>query len=389
MKLSTRSSMWNWCAVVAAALSLAGMLPRLGAADPASDTLPPQYKVDPSWPKELPNNWIMGQVGGLAVDAQDHVWVLQRPRSSTPDELFAAAKPPMAACCTQTPAVLELDAAGAVLRSWGGPGYVPEWPEKEHGIWVDRQGNVWISGNGPKDRHILKFTSDGRLLMKIGRPSDVPRNNQDTTLLGAPAAIEVDEAAHEVYIADGYMNNRVVVFDSQTGKFKRGWGAYGIDLADVTNAASASPEAVITPDPTSKQFSNPVHCVHVSRDDLVYVCDRSNNRIQVFTKQGKFQKEFAVRPETLGIGSVWTVVFSRDVQQRYLLVADGTNNVIWVLQRADGKPVSSFGHAGRNAGQFHWVHSSAMDSRGNFYTGEVDTGKRIQKFVMQGASSQP
>ena len=347
----------------------------------------PRYKVDPFWPKELPNNWIMGQVGGLTVDAEDHIWVLQRPRSSTPDELWAGAKPPQSACCVQTPAVLELDAAGNVLQAWGGPGYVPEWPKNEHGIWVDKKGNVWIGGNGSTDRHILKFTSDGHLLMQIGHSSDAPRNNQDTTILGAPAGIEVDEAEHEVYIADGYLNNRVVVYDSETGKFKRGWGAYGIGLDKVTNTDNADPEGRTTPSPSSKQFRNPVHCAHLSVDGLVYVCDRSNDRIQVFNKQGVFQKEFAVHPETLGIGSVWTVAFSNDAKQTYLLVADGTNDVVWVLRRDDGTVVSSFGHNGRNAGQFHWVHQAAIDSKGNFYTGEVDTGKRIQKFVLQSATS--
>jgi DNA-binding beta-propeller fold protein YncE len=336
-----------------------------------------QYRVDPFWPKQLPNQWIMGQVGGLTVDTKDHVWVLQRPRSATPDELWAGMKPPQGACCVQTPAVIEFDSEGTALRGWGGPGLVPDWPEKEHGIWVDRQGNVWLGGSGPRDRHILKFTADGKPLLRIGRNAGAPKNNQ------APADISIDESAGEVYIADGYLNNRVVVYDSETGAFKRGWGAYGIPLQQVTNEVAAGGEGLITPVTDAKQFSNPVHCVRLSTDGLVYVCDRSNNRIQVFDKQGKFQKQFVVQPETRGIGSVWTVSFSPDAGQEHLLVADGTNNVVWVLRREDGAVLSSFGHHGRNAGQFHWVHQAASDSKGNLYTGEVDTAKRVQKFVLR------
>lgn len=342
----------------------------------------PQYKVDPFWPKQLPNNWIMGQVGGLAVDSQDHVWVLQRPRSATPDELGAEQKSLMTACCAQTPAVLEFDAEGNLLQSWGGPGHVPQWPQNEHGIWVDKQRNVWIGGNAPTDRRLLKFTSAGRLLMEIGGSSDAPIDNQDVTMLGGVAGIEVDDAAHEVYVADGYLNSRVVVFDSETGKFKRGWGAYGVELSKVSNGA---PSPYIAGSPPGPQFRN-VHCTRLSSDGLVYVCDRGSNRIQEFTKQGKFLREFRVRQETLGIGSVWALAFSSDAKQQHLLVADGANNVVWTLRRSDGAVVASFGHNGRNAGQFHWVHQAGADSKGNLYTGEVDTGKRVQKFVLQSVS---
>ncbi len=340
---------------------------------------PPKYQVDPSWPKQLPNNWIMGQVGGMAVDHQDHIWVLQRPRSLTPDELGAAQTPPRSECCFAAPAVLEFDAAGNLLKSWGGPGYVPDWPASEHGIWVDAHDNVWIGGAGAGDRQVLKFTNDGKLLLEIGHPSTAPENNQDTSILGQPAGIEADEAAHEVYIADGYLNKRVVVFDADTGAFKRGWGAYGMPLSQIDNAPPAAYDPAAA---TDKQFRNPVHCAHISADGLVYVCDRSNDRIQVFTKQGKFLREFFVHKSTLGIGSVWNLTFSHDEQQNYLLVADGEDNVIWIVQRSDGAVVSSFGHNGRNAGQFHWVHQSAMDSQGNYYTGEVDTAKRVQKFKL-------
>jgi hypothetical protein len=346
----------------------------------------PRYQVDPSWPRPLPNNWIMGQVGGMAVDAKDHIWVFQRPRSNTVDELSLAQTPPLAQCCTAAPSVLEFDTAGNLLRSWGGPGYVPNWPATEHGIYADRDGNVWLSGNSAKtndtseDRVILKFTGDGKLLSTIGRPFDGPDNNQDTTFFGRVAAMDADEQASELYVADGYGNRRVVVLDMATGAFKRGWGAYGIPLSEVSNGPLP---AFTIGQPPARQFLGPVHCVKLSRDGFVYVCDRTSNRIQVFRKDGTFVREFLVSPNTLANGSAWTMTFSADPRQRFLLVGDGRNNVIWVLNRDSGQVAGSIGHNGRNAGQFHWVHQVVMDSRGNLYTGEVDTGKRIQKFVLR------
>ena len=360
------------------------------AARAASDDAP-AYVVDLAWPKQLPNNWLMGQVGGMAIDSHDHVWVLQRPLSATEDELGAAQVPPRNDCCAKTPAVLEFDRDGNVVNSWGGAGFVPDWPTSEHALWVDKGGNVWISGNGVDDRQVIKFSADGHQLLEIGRKSKQPKNNQDTSLLGRAAGLEVDDAGHEVYVADGYLNNRVVVYDSQTGKFKRGWGAYGIPLAEIPNLlehieAEVTASGAIAPyapaGEPEKQFRSPVHCVRLSADGLVYVCDRHNDRIQVFTKQGRFVREFVVRPATLGNGSTWTLAFSHDTAQKYLLVVDGENNLIWIMRRSDGVIVSSIGHSGRNAGQFHWVHQAVMDSSGNLYTGEVETGKRLQKFAL-------
>ena len=373
--------------IVAAGLTLAILS---AATSLAASSDAPSYKVDPYWPKQLPNNWIMGQVGGVAVDGQDHIWVLQRPNSLLPEEVGASQTPPRNDCCAKAPSLLEFDAAGNVIRSWGGPGYVADWPANEHALWIDKGGNVWISGNGVDDRAVLKFNAEGKLLMEIGGKSKAPKNNQDTALLGRVAGIEVDDAAHEVYLADGYLNNRIVVYDSETGAYKRGWGAYGIPLSQIENTVEqiegdVSAAGKIAPyaptDAPDKQFRSPVHCVRLSADGLVYVCDRHNDRIQVFTKQGKFVSEFSLRPATLGNGSTWTLAFSRDAKQKYLLVPDGENSVVWILNRSDGTIVSSFGHNGRNAGQFHWVHQLAMDSKGNVYTGEVDTGKRMQKFT--------
>jgi hypothetical protein len=337
---------------------------------------PPVYKVDASWPKQLPNNWIMGQVGGMAVDQQDHIWVLQRPGSNTKDDLGAAQSPPASECCVSAPPVLVFDAEGNLLKSWGGPGSGYDWPSSEHSIFVDHAGNVWITGNGAKDRQAIKFTNEGKFIMEIGHPSAAPMNNSDTTILGRPAGIELDEKAHEIYFADGYLNRRVIVFDSETGAFKRMWGAYGKPPSDADLMPYVPGEA------PSQLFRNPVHAVHISHDGLVYVCDRINDRIQVFTKEGKFLKEFILRPQTLGNGSAYDLAFSHDAAQKYLLVDDGENNVIWTLLRSDGSIQGATGHAGRNAGQFHHVHTIASDSKGNLYTGEVETGRRIQKFVL-------
>jgi hypothetical protein len=336
----------------------------------------PNYQVDPFWPMELPNNWIIGQIGGLAVDQKDHIWVLQRPASDTVDEIGASLTPPRSQCCFPAPPVLEFDRQGHLLRSWGGPGEGFDWPKSEHGIYVDRDENVWIGGSAPTDRHLLKFKNDGHFLMQIGHPSSDPPDSLRTDILGRPAGIEVDSQAHEVYVADGYLNKRVIVFDSDKGTFKRLWGAYGNPPND-GDPGEYNPAA--PPDP---QFRNPVHCVHLSKDGLVYVCDRVNDRLQVFSKQGKFVKEFTLRSETLGIGSVWQLAFSTDEHQKFLFVADGENNVIWTVRREDGAVLGQTGHNGRNAGQFHWLHQLVSDSSGNLYTGEVDTGKRLQKFVL-------
>jgi DNA-binding beta-propeller fold protein YncE len=342
----------------------------------------PNYRVDTSWPKQLPGNWIMGQVGGMSIDDQDHIWILQRPRALTADVLGAAQTPPRSLCCNSAPPVLEFDVSGNLIRSWGGPGVAPDWPKIEHAIRVDRSGNVWISGNGATDRQVIKFSPDGKQLLEIGHPSDAPVNNQDISILGKPAGIDIDEAAHEVYIADGYLNSRVVVYDSNTGVFKRGWGAYGISLDQISNEKTP----YVPGAPPAKEFST-VHCAKLSIDGLVYVCDRVNDRIQVFTTAGKFLKEFFLRPATIG-GSVFTIAFSHDKAQKYLLLTDGTNELVSILRRSDGAEVAQIGHGGRNAGQFLGPHQLVMDSKGNLYVGE-GLGQRIQKFILRHPNSLP
>jgi DNA-binding beta-propeller fold protein YncE len=332
----------------------------------------PQFQVDPAWPKPLPGNWLFGQIGGLAVDAQDHVWVLQRPRSLKDDEKGATLVPPRSKCCAPAPPVMEFDAEGNFLRGWGGPGQGYEWVGREHGIFADTKGFIWLGGNADNDSAVLKFTRDGTFVGQIGKIAPSGGSN-DTTLLGRPADIQVDEATNEVFIADGYGNRRVIVFDAETLAYKRQWGAYGHKPEDARTKYDPSA-------PAAQQFGNAVHCAKVSRDGFVYVCDRTNDRIQVFKRDGSFVTEWFYEKATLGAGSVWDLDFWPDSRQSYLLNVDGENNVMRVLRRSDGIVVGTVGRGGRYAGQFHQVHNIAVDSRGNVYTGEVDTGNRVQKF---------
>ncbi|MGH7701150.1 MAG: hypothetical protein ACREMJ_11615 [Gemmatimonadales bacterium] len=352
----------------------AALLLMVAAAAPAPAQDVPVHRVDPSWPRELPNNWIIGQVSGVAVDANDHVWILHRPSTITAREGGAAQTPPLAECCVPAPPVIEFDTAGHVVRAWGGPGEGYDWPASEHTIHVDRGGGVWIGSNGRDDHQVLKFTREGKFLLQIGDSGRTGGSN-DTLLLGQPAGIEVDAEAGEVYIADGYRNRRVIVFDARTGRYRRHWGAYGRPPVD------ADPGPYDPAAPRARQFRTPVHAVRVSRDGLVYVADRVNNRIQVFTKGGAFVTEAMVAPRTLAMGSVWDIAFSRDPAEAFVYVPDGTNMKVWILRRADLRVVGSFGRGGRWAGQFGWVHNVAVDSKGSVYASEVDIYKRVQKFV--------
>jgi hypothetical protein len=353
----------------------------------------PQFQVDPAWPKALPNRWLVGQVAGIAVSQDDHIWINQRAGSLTADEAGAAQVPPRSECCFPAPAVMEFNDEGKLIQAWGGPadpGFLQarctaamgcEWPANEHGIYVDHEDYVWVAGNGGLDHQVLKFTRDGTFILQIGKAGMTDGSNattgglDGTPLLGRPADMEVDPLTNELYIADGYLNKRVIVVDATTGLYKRHWGAYG-------NVPSDAPPGPYDPNaPPAPQFRNPVHCVRIAGDGLVYVCDRVNNRIQVFQKNGAFVKEFFIRRATLGNGSTWDVDLSSDNNQTCLYNADGENNHVWTLLRATGAILDTFGRNGRSAGQFHWVHNMATDSDGNIYTAEVDTGKRAQKFT--------
>jgi hypothetical protein len=254
----------------------------------------PQFQVDPFWPKPLPNNWILGQVSGVATDRYDRIWVVHRPATLTPRERGAEQSPPEAKCCIAAPPVLVFDQAGNLIRHWGGPGTGFQWPESEHGIFVDDAEFVWLAGNGKKDGQLLKFTMDGKFVLQIGKQGEGNDSNS-TTRLGSPADVAVDVAAKEVYAADGYANRRVAVFDSETGAYKRHWGAYGNQPSD---------EKMPRYDPASSpstQFGNPVRCVRIDKDGFVYVCDRANNRLQVFRKDGTFVVAH-LRKDDAGLG---------------------------------------------------------------------------------------
>jgi DNA-binding beta-propeller fold protein YncE len=347
----------------------------------ATDRDAAPFAADPAWPRPLPSNWILGQVAGIAVDDRDHVWIVQRPKSLTDDERGAALDPPVSKCCLAAPPVMEFDSDGTLLQAWGGPGPGYDWPSSEHGISVDASGYVWIAANGETDGQVLKFARDGRFVAQFGR-SGPQTGSSDVTRFGRPATAEVDPSTNELYVADGYHNRRVIVVDAQTGTYKRHWGAYGKPPRDEGKVSLSRPTP--PPSPPPQDFGNPVHCARVSHDGFVYVCDRLNDRIQVFRKDGTYVKEFIVEPRTAANGSTWDIAISRDPQQRYLFVADGRNNQILILLRLTGEVAGSFGRPGRSAGDFHWVHDIAIDSKGNLYTGEVDTGKRVQRFVPRG-----
>jgi len=233
----------------------------------------PRFEVDPFWPKPLPNGWLLGMAIGVWADDQDHVWIIHRGAATLHNnERGAELNPPIAECCRSAPPVLVFDPEGNLVRSWGGPGQGYEWPQSNHGVHVDYKGNVWIGGNGEKDAHVLKFTKDGKFLMQVGGSGKNAGSN-DLENFGRVAKIWVDPATNEAYVADGYLNKRVAVLDADTGKMKRFWGAYG-NKPDDANLGAYDPMA-----PPAQQFRNPVHCVERSVDNLVYVCDRANDRL--------------------------------------------------------------------------------------------------------------
>jgi DNA-binding beta-propeller fold protein YncE len=352
----------------------------------------PYFEVDPLWPKPLPNHWLLGSTIGVSVDDRDHVWIIHRSSSTLDDnEKGLELTPPRGECCAGAPPVLEFDQEGNLVSSWGGPGEGYEWPSSNHGITVDDKGNVWIGGNGPQDSHVLKFTREGTFLLQVGRAgarSPGPPNAQgqptflgnshDQQSFGRVAKIFVDPTANEAYLADGYLNKRVAVVDADTGALKRYWGAYG-NKPDDADPGPYNPDA-----PPAQQFRNPVHCADLSNDGFVYVCDRVNNRLQVFQKDGTFVKEAFIARNTLGAGAAWDLAFSKDPEQTYLYVADGLNMKVHVLRRDTLEELTRFGDGGRQPGQFYGVHSIATDSQGNIYTTETYEGKRVQRFVYRG-----
>lgn len=339
----------------------------------------PTFTVDPSWPAEMPNDWIMGSITAVFVDARDHVWVTHLPETLTPEETSATQDPPIGLCCRSAPVVVEFDAEGNVVQGWGEPWSqeVADFPRNAHGLFVDHDDNVWIGTY--RHHRVMKFTRGGELLMQIGE-YDVNGGSNDPDLLGGPAGIWVDPNTNEVFVADGYRNRRVVVYDGDTGEYRRHWGAYGEMPDDEYEYDWGGPQHESAP---PRQFST-VHGLIGSNDGLIYVADRRGNRIQVFQQDGTFVTEKIVQPRTLASGSAFVISFSPDPEQRWLYLADGTNHKVWILRRSDLEVVGDFGRGGRQVGQFLRPHGMAVDSKGNIYVGEASTGRRVQKFSVSG-----
>ena len=357
----------------------------------------PTFEYDPTWPKPLPNNWIVGNIGAMTLDAQDHIWVAQRPGGTTNlSERYGIEG--IGDCCFPAPPVMEFDQAGNLLQSWGpihddegqllgkqvwGPHPEIEWPTGEHGIFVDHRGNVWV-GNMQDPSQILKFTRDGkRLLLRIGKREAASSN--DTTALAGTTGLWVDPNTNELYAADGYRNRRVIVFDADTGAYKRHWGAYGKKPADGPQGGSPVEGDYIetirrNPNFKSQQFAS-VHDVSLSKDGMVYVSDRVNNRIQVFKTDGTYVNELRVSTGG-GFGAAFALAFSPD--ERFIYLADGQNKKVHIIQRSDMRVVGAFGTGGRGGGQFLVLHDIVVDSQGNIYTGETVNNNRLQKFRFTG-----
>jgi hypothetical protein len=340
----------------------------------------PIFQVDASWPK-LPNSWVVGTVSSVTVDRRDHVWILHRP-GTVQQSLKAQAAPP----------VLEFDANGAFLRAWGGAGQGYDWPLTEHGITVDYKDVVWIGGSGVTDDMLLKFTDQGKFLKQFGAKGQ-SKGNADLMNVNRSADVFVYKKTNEAFVADGYGDRRVIVLDADTGAFKRMWGAFGKPPDGEPPSTSAggppAPAALDTDGPGSPTFSNPVHALKISNDGLVYVADRSNRRVQVFTPDGKYVTQVFINRAGPSNGSAAGLGFSPDSQQQFLYVSDLGNSHVVVLDRRTLQVLYQFGTRGAKPGDFQSPHHLAVDSKGNLYTAEVNPGNRAQKFLFKGMSSTP
>ena len=395
-------------------VGLAGLcLLVLAAALGAQQQAAPKYKFDPDWPKPLPNNWKIGGVTGLAVDKDDNVWVLDRPNDLRDMELKAELAEPTADCCTRPPSMIHIDKNGDVIGSFDAP--------EGHGMAVDSKGFVYIGQDT-----VRKYDpKTGEAVGEVPRVPDRMAVNGEAAIVRAPHVpgkggpgplgtfpgsvgggrqqdpaavaafrakyppttpmivgnieeIRLDEPAHEIYATDSYLGGRVMVFDFDTLQFKRGWGAYGKPLSEMSTDDA---DRQYKPNgPMPKEFRGHL-TLNISNDGFVYAADRMANRIQVTTKQGKFLKEFILAPSTGQGGSTGGVAFSPDKAQRFLFISDLTNNHIWFLDRQEGAVVGRMGTMSQNGGQFMGLHMIAVDSKGDIYTGEVSNGERVQRFV--------
>ncbi len=387
--------MTRWLGATAVVVATVAAVTAGQGGQPKAGRQMPTFAYDPSWPKELPNKWIVGNIGALWVDGQDHVWIAQRPGGTTNlSERFGLTGE--SECCFPAPPVIEFDPAGKVVQAWGlihdakgqplGPqvsGPYPDgaWPTSEHGITVDHKGHVWVDSSTPPSS-LLKLSHDGKLLLRIGQAQG--KTNSDTVNLGGPTSMLVDPQTNEVFVADGYENRRVIVFDADTGAYKRHWGAYG--KPPVAEQAPSTAEAgKLDPVQRREQFDH-VHCLTEDRAGLLYVCDRANNRVQIFRKDGTYVKELLVAPDTRAFGSVMSVAFSPDPKQEFMYVADGANHKVWIYRHDTLELLGAFtgNGPGRGGGQMLVIHTMGVDSKGNLYIGETIPGNRIQRFNYAG-----
>lgn len=361
------------------------------AQSPGAAARMPVFQVDPSWPK-IPNDWALGIVSSVATDKRDHVWILHRPRT-VQDKLKATAAPP----------VLEFDANGRFIRAWGGSAVGYDWPATEHGITVDHQDNIWIGGSAVTDDMLLKFTNEGKFISQIGARGQ-SKGNTDRANVNRPADLFVHPGTNEAFVADGYGNRRIVVFDAATGAFKRMWGAFGkppdtdppagaapapATPVTGTGAAPAAPTVVDAEGPGSPRFGNPVHAIRISNDGLVYLADRSNRRVQVFRPDGTYVTQAFINRTVPSTGTAAGLAFSPDAQQEFLYVSDLGNSHVAVLNRKTLEVLYQFGARGPTPGDFQAPHHLAVDSKGTLYTAEVNPGNRAQRFVFKGLSATP
>jgi len=371
-----RSGVLGLLAAVGISLGQGGVQAIAAQSSPSAASGAPHFRVDPAWAK-IPNNWQFGQVASVSVDAQDHVWVLQRPGTLEPGEKARAAPP-----------VLEFDAAGNFLRAWGGPGPGYDWPGSEHGVYVDHKGFVWIGGNGDNDHQILKFTKDGKFVMQIGRAGQ-SKGNADTANLNKPADAFVHAPTNELFVADGYGNRRIIVFDADTGRFKRMWGAFG----NVPSDAAPNPADPDADPKGAPQFVQPVHAARVSQDGHVYVSDRGGKRVQVFTLDGQYVSQVFIgheckAPECGNGTTAASTAFSTDPEQRFLYVGNRSQAKVMVFERESLELLDAFGQWGSAPGEFGTLHHMGVDSKGNLYVTEVTPlrpeNRRVQKFTFVG-----
>ncbi len=396
-------------ALALVALSASLSLPKLGQPVAAQGAARyPVFELDPTWPK-LPNDWVLGNATKVVVDTHQNVWLNHRPRTVPAGKKAA-------------PPVIQLDASGKFLQAWGGPSDGYDWPDAEHNVFVDHKDNVYISGTSPSgqsqtlwsDDMILKFDSKGKFLKQLGGRS-VNLGSKDPTSVNKPGDIFVYPKTNELFVADGYGNRRIIVFDADTFAYKRMWGAFGNTPEDEpghSGGRGGTGVPLPIPDPDAKpagrgaaapapapaldttglgphQFAEPVHSVAVSNDDLVYTGDRTARRIQEFTIRGKYNRQLFINRAGPSNGSVCGFAFSHDPAQEFLYVADFGNSRIVVVDRKKMEVVYQFGTRGAAPGQFQGVHHIAVDAKGNLYAAEVAPGARMQKFTFKGMSSTP